>query len=348
MRRLTRKSIAVSVTAGALAVAVAAAVALAPQASADDTPTPEPDAVTSMNAELIYGAVGRVPPLTPPGDLEFSGFQGFGLADMFDPNFGMGAGLPPDAAGELVTNALLGLGFANFRLHEAFPDASVEMGTPDDPLFANWKAENGSATVESPGGHGSTTSPAEGVNYDLNLTENGTVLADFSAKATIAGTSTDISGAYSFQTNTNGGTATAGHMAVETYLELFDPGSGLRLSGSAYVAGYKTFNVSLGASSFTFGMTGSSKNGPKVSVSTAVGADGRVLGFSLGGETTIPGVPVPVQIRVDLAPGSVSVGSSPAPGVTLSGNHNGAGTTVRLDVDMATFGSWFRRIASGK
>ena len=252
-------------------MAVTAAVALAPQASADDSPSLEPDVVTSMNLNLIYVATATVPPLDDPGELDFPEFEGFGLVDLFDPNIGMAAGQPPDVAAQIASDALLGLGFASYRLKEAFPGSEVEMGTTDDPLFANWKAEGGSATVESPGGQSSSTSPAEGVQYNVELKPNGTVAADFTAKATVAGEPIDIGGAYVFQTDTMGQTAGSGHMAIECYLETFDPGTGLRLSGSASVAGYQGYNVSLGASTFTIGMTGNSKGGPNVSVAAPSG-----------------------------------------------------------------------------
>jgi hypothetical protein len=341
MRRSVRTSILAATAVSALAVALAVPAIVGNEAHADDSPgrSVGGDTPQSMPLELIYGAVGRVPPLEPPKALEVPGFGTFGLGE----NYQIMVQQNYQEAQRMFLGWLQSLQQANSRINQIFPDSNVQLSEPGDPLFSNWSFEGGSETVES-GGRNSSTSPGDGLTYNVRQNGNGSIGANYTARATVQGSETTVRGNATFEANGLGLSRFTGSMGIQSNFTLVPEGLDLKLDGHVDVYGAGTFGVSLGSTSFGVGMVGMAGDGHQVGVSVAVGADGELLGMSVGGVVDIPGFPVPAQVRIDINNTGAKFTTSPAPGVSVTSNTDGS---FQMNVDVNIFYPWFSGVVSG-
>jgi hypothetical protein len=311
-------------------------------ATADDTPGPglSGDTAQSMPTDAIYSAVGRVK-YQPPNAVALPGWGTFGgLGE----EYRTAAARNAQEANRMFLGWLQSLSETGSRLNSYFPDASFQLGDPKDPMFANWTFDNGSETVES-NGRSSSTSPSSGTSYNVTADGSGGVKADYSAKGVVQGTHTSIQGTYTFEAIGMGTSKSYGTLGVNSFCWLWNTDNTLNLNGWANVIGMDNMSVTMGPSSFGIGLTGKNSDGQQVGVSAAVGADGRLLGLSVGGVVNVPGFPAPVNIRVDVNNTGANFSTTPVPGIEVSSNTNGS---FNLTMDVNVFGPWFQRVVSGK
>lgn len=202
----------------------------------------------------------------------------------------------------------------------------VDLGLTDDPNFANYVAEEGSAVVESDHARSVDTAPDASTDFHAEVNSNGDGNLNYYARATV-GRDTSISGNYNIWA-----TGGSGVLMLDSFVALGSNNAGLAVTGAAHIVGAEAFSVQAGKTSVQVGLTGKSSNGSKVGMSASVGVDGSIR-VSVGAEIKINGLP-PIVIRADTA-GGVDI---QVPGVSGS-YHDGA---LRLQLDVNTFYNWFK------
>lgn len=348
MRRRT-----IALISGLAAAAVAIPIALVmPAASADDLPAaPPPGAADSLSKEAIYGklrfgAKAKVPPLTDPSTtLDIPGFGQIGLSnsDMISQQ-----------------NQLLKLQseFFSFlaRMQAEFPDMDVSFHDPNDPaVFANWALENGSDTIPSPGGENSSTSPSDGVTYDMKVTgaNENEVTGRATAKVDVPNSDVKATATTDLQVQSaNAGAKGKASLRIDANVNVnvSQEVSGelsFRMSDIVTVSSNDGFTVQAGPSGITVGATTKVEGGPTIGVSVVINADGSLGGVSVGGTADVPGVG-PVQVRADATAGQgASIGLSPVKGLEVGGESNGNNHSVSVVVNFNEFIPVLNRL-SGK
>lgn len=279
LRRRPRRRAAVvaAVTASTVVAALGAWAVVAGPAHADDV---QPDVVTSLNVETLYdyGAVGRVR-LPAANAIHVEGL----LVDPSELQLRLEDGLfcPPgcDYTALVTAQLTLELGLLKAKTQQFLEGEGValdkiDLGLPDDPIFANYVAEDGSPVMESNNPRSVDTAPNAYTDYHASMRADGTANLNYYARAQVSG-GTSISG--NFEAWASG---SAGTLMFDSFMGVGENDAGIAVTGAMHLVGGDKLSVQGGRASVQFGLE-KEKGGDQVGFSGSVDAYGNTK-FSFG------------------------------------------------------------------
>lgn len=339
--RLGRKSVIVTATSSVLAVTLGAWLAAAGSSHADDVPDPGDTTVINSEAEEIL-VIAKRPPRQPAPNAKLIDEDLTLDLDTLLLGVDLSRGVCPpgcDLTAYVVSQATLNAGFLRLNVENAFKEQgilldNVELGLPDDPMFANWIADEGSniGMSEYPGTV--DNSPTSSSDYSVTTKPDGSGSASYYARAVVAG-ETSVSGNVMVFQDGRGAAGTTNTLSINSFMYLGQNAAGVTLNASVNVFGGDKTSLQAGKSAVQVGVTGKDANGHEGGVSASIAADGTAK-VSVGVKVTAPGLP-PLWVRGDFGVDKGGSISAPDAGVTINANGNatggfGFGFDLKLDL----------------
>lgn len=336
---LSSRSAVIALTSAVLVVTLGAWMATAGSAHAEDPPDPGSVPIINSEPEEILVIANRPPRQPAKNAVVVDGLE-LGLESLVL-NVDLSQGVCPpgcDLTAWAVSQALSSELALRLNLDNAFQSEGIkldnlELGLPDDLMFANWVAEDGSNIALSEFPRTVDTTPTATSNYSVTARPDGSGTANYYARAVVAG-ETSVSGNFNVFMDGRGAAGSTNAMSVTSFIYLGENAAGVTVNGAVNLFGGDKTSLQAGKSAIQVGMTGKDASGHEVGVSASMAADGTAK-VSVGALITPPGLP-PLWVRGDFGVDKGASISAPNAGVSVNatGNTNGFGFGLDLKLDI--------------